>query len=97
MAIQQTFYNPGSGLTGYVAAILGDGISTSVSIDFFEQIAADKTVKNKIPTGIYVVNSEGGPATPTATLSGTTVTFTWAAAPAANALVDLAVYLTFNP
>jgi hypothetical protein len=95
MAIQLTWLNP-SAANGYSAAYIGDGVSTSVSIDFFDQIAADKTIRNKNPTGIWQATSSSS-GTLTTSISGTTVTFTWSTPPTANVLGDLGVYLTFNP
>jgi hypothetical protein len=76
--------------------VIGDGTSTSVSVDLLPQIQADKTIAHQVPTGIYNVADNHG-STLTATLSQSTVTVTWASALASGTVSQVSVYLTFNP
>jgi hypothetical protein len=94
VAIQLT--NGSGSQYGYNVGLVGDGTSTTTTVDYYSQIAADNKIRNKIPNGIYQVSVDQG-VTPTAVLSGTSVTFTWSTAPSSNALVNLGVALTFNP
>jgi len=94
MAIQISFVNPSS-FSGYGVAFIGDGTSTSASFDFFDQIAADNHVPNKSPVGIYQITVDRG-VTPTASISGTVVNFTWATAPDNGVITNLGIYLIFN-
>jgi len=96
MTIQLTWSNPGSGVGGYRNCILGDGVSTSVTIDLFQQIASDDEIKNKNPIGIYLVTVDRG-ITPSVALVGTLVTLTWATAPALDIPVNIGMYPIFNP
>jgi hypothetical protein len=94
MAIQLT--NGNGGQYGYNVGLVGDGTSMTMSVDYYDQIAADNKIPNKTPTGIFQVSVDQG-VTPTASLSGTVVTFTWSTAPASNVIVNLGIALTFNP
>lgn len=81
--------------SGYRVTAVGDGSSTTFSVDLYDQIAADMQVHDKNPTGVFQVNSNTESPVPSASLSGTTVTFTWGTAPSNGALIEIGVVLTF--
>jgi hypothetical protein len=66
----------------YSIKIRGDGSSSSIIVDFYDQIRADNTVHNKTPDGVLLGNTEA-----TGVLSGTEVTFTWST-PLGNGAID---------
>lgn len=94
MAIQQYGF--------YTKNIIPDGTSTSVSLDFFEQIAGDNTIANKNPVSVYLANDSLGKTSANGTLSasvsGTVVTFVWPTAPSIGsyATMNVGVYLLFS-
>lgn len=83
----------------YAKSVVVDGTNASVSMDFFEQIAADNAIHNKTPVSINIASDSNNKATSnggmTASLSGSVVTINWTSIPSAGALtVD--VVLLFN-
>lgn len=94
MAIQQYGF--------YEKNIIPDGTTASVSLDFFDQIAADSALTNRTPTAVYIANDSLGNSSSNETLSasvtGSVVTFTWTVAPSigAYATMNVSVYLLFN-
>jgi hypothetical protein len=87
MAIQ--LVNP----VNYTFSMVGDGVSTSVSIDFYNQIQATQSLSNKNPVGIFAINAG---ASVTGTLSGTIVTLTFATAPANGTQISPNLSLLFD-
>ena len=74
----------------YSIRLRGDGVSTSISVDFYDQIAGDRTIHNKTPDGVLVGNSDAS-----GVFSGTVVTFTWATPPSNGSIDNPSVLFTF--
>jgi len=78
----------------FTVGLYADGVSTSMSVDLSDAIAAATIVHNKTPIGVQSVYIGGAPGA-SGTVSGTIVTITWSTAPAAGPY-SASVALQFN-
>lgn len=76
----------------YSVIVLGDGTSTSIDVDFYEQIANDHKIHNRTPDGVAFVT---GTTASTTSLSGTVVTFSWSSPLGAGVQESPAVMFSF--
>lgn len=80
----------------YGVSVVGDGVATSVAIDFHDAIQADVAVHSKTPVGFLEVTSSVEPGGVTGVLAGTVMTFTYTTALAAAQTDGLQAVLEFN-
>lgn len=61
-------------ISNYRVIVIGDGVSSSMDVDFQDLITADSMVHNKVPVGVGSVLASVATA---AISTGTIVTLTW--------------------
>lgn len=80
--------------TFYAKTVIWDGTSSNVTLDFFNEIAADISIAKKNPIGVVFVQTSGA-GTPSGVISGTEVTITISPTPPAGQM-GIDVQLEFS-
>lgn len=77
--------------------LVGDGVSTTITLDLTDQIAANPNAPSKAPDSLLHISTDGSIPVPVATLSGSKITMTWSAAIASGQQGAVYITLVFTP